>query len=418
MHHEHQSPPAPTPLCSVYAPMLPLLRAGSADAAIDETMRAHVETCGWCRAKLATFDIVDDALKRHYGRPFTRYARPSLEDIMDQSDHQPPLERVSPARRRTSFAGRRSPAALAVASTIALILAATVIFSLLPQRSGTPTPTPSVTATIAPTATPPPPCAQLPGGATLFTALEAVPDLELPTGTYISAPTTSGGAVGRYTVQSYMVCFPGKEADIDGDFFGPGTRPQSPPSALVRLLRLGWMGNHLFPDSYDFASLDNCTGSRLCLNDAGTPDPFTFLSVDQFFARSGGITTFMLQVATIPAPKCLNDPRYYSGTPKYTIFEQGNTATSGNPAYYFVMPPATRVSTFKGGGTTYFCSAGTTASVVNNLQFSLQTDGYALNLVSDTDTNFVATKGSHPTYHVAVNVPSPGNYSLRLFTSP
>ncbi|HEX8036956.1 MAG TPA: hypothetical protein VF510_24070 [Ktedonobacterales bacterium] len=336
---------------------------------------------------------------------------------MDQSDHQPPRETVPPPPRRTRFARGSRPAALAVASTIALILAATVIFSLLPQRTGTPTPTPSVTPTVTPTATPLPPCAQLPGGATRFTALEAAPDLELPTGTYISAPTTSGGGVGRYTVQSYMVCFPGKEEDIDGDFFGPGTRPQSPLSTLARLLHFGWMGNHLFPDSYDFATLDGCTGTRKCLNNGGTPDPFTFLSVDQFFARSGGITTFMLQVATIPAPKCLNDPRYYSGTPRFTIFEEGNSPTSGNPAYYFRMPPATRVSTFTGGGATkYFCSAGTTASVVSNLEFALQTDGFYLTMISGNE--FVATKGSNPTYHVEVKVPNPGNYSLRLYTSP
>jgi len=338
---------------------------------------------------------------------------------MDQSDHQPPLETELLPPRRTSVVRGRTPAALTIASTIALILTAAVIFSLLSQRTGTPTPTPtpSVTPTVTPTATPLPPCAQLPGGATLFTALEAAPDLELPTGTYISAPTTSGGGVGRYTVQSYMVCIPGKEEDIDGDFYGPGTRPQSPLSTLARLLHFGWMGNHLFPDSYDFATLDGCTGTRKCLNSTGTSEPFTFLSVDQFFARSGGITTFMLQVATIPAPRCLNDPQYYSGTPRYTLFEEGNSPTSGNPAYYFPMPPATRVSTFTGGGATkYFCSAGPTASVVSNLQFALQTHGFYLTNISENEFN--ATKGSTPTYHVEVKVPNPGNYSLRLYTSP
>ena len=72
MHHDHHSPPAPTRLCAAYAPMLALLRTGLPDRAADEPMRAHVEGCDWCRATLATFDIVDDALKRHYGRPFVR----------------------------------------------------------------------------------------------------------------------------------------------------------------------------------------------------------------------------------------------------------------------------------------------------------------------------------------------------------
>ncbi len=346
---------------------------------------------------------------------------------MDQSDHQPPQGPVPPPAppRHSSVARGRRSTALAVASTLALILAATATFSLLSQRAGMltsmPKPTRSVTQsvipTVTPTATPLPPCAQLPGGATPFAALEAAPDLDMPAGTYITAPTRTGGGVGRYTVLSYMVCFPGKEADIDGDFFGSGTRPQPQLSSLGRLLCLGWLGNHLFPDSYDFATLDHCTGTRECLNDTGAFDPFTFLSVDRFFARSGGITTFTLQVATIRAPKCLNDPRYYSGTPQYTIFEEGNSPTSGNPNYYFFMPPATRVSTFTGGGTTkYFCSAGTTASVVNNLELSLQTVGFSLTILSGNE--FVATKGTNPTYHVEVKVPSPGNYSLLPYTSP
>lgn len=413
-------PPVPTPLCAAYAPMLALLRVESPEPA-PEAVRAHVAGCVWCRAKLATFEVLDGALVRHFGLESAPHPHPSLEDIMtrSQQDDAPPAPVQLPHRRPRL--PRRGGALFAAACTLALIVAASVTFSLLSSRVGalrpipTPLPTHTPIATIAPTATPLPACAQLPGGATLFTGLPAAPSLRLPAGTYISAPSTTGGGAGKYTVQAYTVCYLGNEAAIDGDLYNP---PAAPTSALGKLERAGWTFNNLFPNPTDFAYLNGCTVDLKCLNDAGTPNPFTYLAVDQFFTRTGGVTTFRLQVATIGAPVCLNDPRYYAGTPRYTLFEQGNSPSAGNPAYYFFMPPATRVSTYTGGrvsGSTYvyFCSAGTTVTIVSVLEQGMQSDGYAINEIAAGD--FIATKGSHPTYRIEVNAQHPYNYYLRIY---
>jgi hypothetical protein len=414
-------PPAPTPLCAAYAPMLALLRAASPEP-VAEAVRAHVADCAWCRARLATFEVLDGALVRHFGLESAPHTHPSLEVIMTRSqlDDAPPAPAQLPRRR--AGLPRRGGALLAVACTLALIVAASVTFSLVSSRVGvlkpipTPVPTHTPIATVAPTATPLPACAQLPGGANLFTGLPAAPSLQLPAGTYISAPSTTGGGAGKYTVQAYTVCFLGDETAIDGDLYNP---PAAPTSALGKLERAGWTFDDLFPDPADLGFLyHGCTVGAKCLHDAGTPNPFTFLGVDQFFTRTGGVTTFRLQVATIGAPVCLNDPRYYAGTPRYTIYEQGNSPSDGNPAYYFFMPAATRVSTFTGGrvpGSTYvyFCSAGTAEHIVSDLEFGMQSDGYAITELATGD--FIATKGSHPTYRIEVNAQHPYNYDLRIY---
>lgn len=419
MDHQHPlpPPPAPTPLCAAYAPQLALISGTSLDAASAD-LRAHVAGCAWCQAKLASFDIVDGALRRHLGPQDTVGPYPTLAEIAavdDRASAAPPVVATAAGRRGTVV--RWSSAWLAVACTLALILVAGGVFTFLPRHAGAPIPSvtrAAPTATVAPTATPLPACAQLPGGATLFAGLLTMPDLTLPPQSYISAPLTTGGGVGQYTVQSYTVCFPGQESLVDGDVYTPSANPTS---SLGKLVRAGWTLNHMFPDSYDFAWLDQCTGVTYCLNDGGTPNPFTFLSVDQFAAQSGGVTIFRLQVATIAAPVCLNDPTYYAGTPHYTLYEEGNDFSKMTATYYFPMPPATRVSdyarTHPGSQYRYFCSAGTPATILSILERGMQSNDYTLTQI--TPNGFVATKGSGPIYEVDVNVPSAGNYSLRIY---
>ena len=277
--------------------------------------------------------------------------------------------------------------------------------------SGSPGATPTATATIAPTATPQSPCVQLVTGAAPANGVSGVPGIQLPTGTYISAATTSGGGQGQYSVQSYTLCFQGTESAIDG----------GSPSTLSALSQAGWTTNNLFPDPSNNAYLDYCSSGptgHICVNDPGSPNPFTFVSFDQFASHTGGYTTFRLQVATIASPSCLNNSQYYSGTPKYTIYEDGNTASSSNTTYHFLMPPATRVSTFQGGGTAgstyvYFCSAGSQATVVNFLVQSMQNTGWTIS--SAASAGFTATKTGSRTYTVAVSVQNPNNYYLRIF---
>jgi hypothetical protein len=285
--------------------------------------------------------------------------------------------------------------------------------TVITGSSGTPVAT--ATATAAATATPQPPCALLVPGAMPAQSVSGVPGIQLPAGTYISAGTASGGGQGKYAVQSYTLCFQGMESAIDGGVISPSAPPTS---TIGYIVHAGWTLNNLFPDPTNFAYLAYCSSGHTCVNDAGSPNPFTLVSFDQFASHSGGYTTFRLQVASIAAPSCLNDPQYYSGTPKYTIYEDGNRASSSNPTYHFLMPPGTRVSTYRGGGTAgstyvYFCSAGTQATVVNFLKQSMQNDGYAISSV--TASGFSATVGSSPSYRVDVAVQNPNNYVLRVF---
>jgi hypothetical protein len=276
----------------------------------------------------------------------------------------------------------------------------------------------SAVATEVPTTTPTPqpPCVQLVPGSTPFSSVSGVSGIQLPAGTYISAVTATGGGTGQYTVQSYTLCFPGAEADIDGGNLLPsGTAT----STIGHLVHSAWTLNNLFPDPTSFSYLDGCSSDHNCLNTSGSPDPFTFVGFDQYASHSGGYTTFRLQVATIAAPACLNDPTYYSGTPSYTLFYDGNSAAgAGNPQNHFQMPPATRVSTFKGGGTpgstyVYYCSAGTQASVVGFLSQAMQNVGWTIS--NSSASGFSASHGSNPTYSLDVLVQNPNNYYLRIF---
>jgi hypothetical protein len=297
----------------------------------------------------------------------------------------------------------------------ALALSAAGCSTATATASATSTPAATVTPLPSPTPTATPLCVQLVPGATPANGVQGVPGIQLPTSTYIGAAIPGGGGTGQYTVESYTLCFQGTESAIDG---GTLTPQATPTSTLGYLVHAGWKANNLFPDPSNFAYLDYCSSGHTCVNSSGSPDPFTFVGVDEFSGHSGGYTTFRLQVATIAAPTCLNDPNYYSGTPAYTIYQDGNSASSSNPTYHFLMPPGTRVSTYKGGGTAgstyvYYCSAGTRASVVSFLQQAMQNDGYTISNASAS--GFSAAKGSNPTYQIDVSVGNPNNYYLRVF---
>jgi hypothetical protein len=246
--------------------------------------------------------------------------------------------------------------------------------------------------------------------------VNGVSGLQLPPGTYLGAPVTSGGGTGQYTVVTYTLCFQGSESAINGGVLTPTATPSS---TIGYLVHAGWNPDNLFPDPTSFAYLDICSNEHTCLNDGGTPNPFTFVGFDGYASHSGGYTTFALHVATIAAPSCLNDPQYYAGTPKYTIYQDGNSLTpSANPVYHFQMPPGTRVSTFLGGGTAgssyvYYCSAGASATVVAFLEQAMQNVGYTLS--NQTATGFEASIHTTYTFSIQVSVQNPNNYYLRIF---
>lgn len=271
------------------------------------------------------------------------------------------------------------------------------------------TATPQTTTTSGVTATPVPECVQIEPGSTPFTGISGLSGLSLPAGTYITGPSYSGGGAGKYRVASYTACFQGAEAAVDG-FSG---------STLSKLKSSGWALNNVFPDTNNFTSLDYCSNSHNCVNSKGSPYPFTFIGFSQYAGAANGYTTFTIQVATITKPICLNDVAYYSGTPKYTLYFDGNSASSSGPSQnHFAMPPATRVSVYNGGGTAgstyvYFCSAGTATQVVGFLKQSMASAGWTIS--NATGSSFSAKYVSGATYEIDISVPGPNNYSLRVF---
>src|SRR5262249_42777426 len=83
-------PPAPHPLCAVYAPLLPLLRVDELDDAQAHAVREHLAGCAWCQSKLATHAIVGDALRRHFGSGSEYgdvFPTLTLEALMHTSTH-------------------------------------------------------------------------------------------------------------------------------------------------------------------------------------------------------------------------------------------------------------------------------------------------------------------------------------------
>lgn len=295
-------------------------------------------------------------------------------------------------------------AATLFASGLVLILALTL--AACASSSGQVTVV--VTATTQATATPTPPCVQLVPGSTPFTGLAGVSGLTLPTGAYITSPKYTGGGAGQYRIATYTVCFHGVEAAINGS---------SSSSTLMQLKGSGWALNNLFPDPNNFSYIDYCSNSHNCVNSKGTPNPFSFIGFQQYAAAANGYTTFTLQVATISAPVCLNDPNYYSGTPKYALYYDTYSA-SPNPQDHFLMPPATRVSSYLGGGTAgsvyvYYCSAGTQSSVIGFLKQAMSNVGWAIS--NATASGFSASYGSGPTYQIDILVQNPNNYYLRVF---
>ncbi len=307
---------------------------------------------------------------------------------------------------------RRGLVLLVMTLAVSLVACSSTATSTVPvSGQSTRTPHGSASATTTPQAS----CASALPGSTPFSGVSGVPGLQAPAGSYISSATTSGGGVGQYTVHTYTLCFPGAESAIDGGILTPTA---TPTSTIGYLIHGGWTLNNLFPDPTSFAYLDICSAPHICVNTSGVSDPFTFAGFDQFASPASGLMTTRLQVADLATPICLNDVGYYAGTPKYTLFEDSVNATSGSiPAYHFQMPPATRVSTFAGGGTAgstydYYCSAGSHDTVLAFLTQSMQNVGWT---VTPTATGFSATDGSSPMYSIDLSILYPNNYSLRVF---
>jgi hypothetical protein len=162
MSENHASPwRTPQPFCSVYASLLPLLHSEGLTAEERVPLEAHLADCAWCQNQLATYDVIDAALRRHYAgeaigtspvRPRS-LARPalSLEDIMQASKQHParPVPSATPPGPRHLHP--RLKALEALAAVLVLVALAASLFAYFGSRTHGPAakPTPTVDTTQA-----------------------------------------------------------------------------------------------------------------------------------------------------------------------------------------------------------------------------------------------------------------------------
>lgn len=182
------------PECARYTETLPQFRQGTLTPPEVAAMSAHMATCAYCRARLATYDRLDAALSS-YLRRFEATA-PAADDLVEvatsrqkeseMADTERDTERdtdmrdevalppahPSPAAVGRTARGARPHPALAVIAAILLVGLAAALFATISRTNNGPTHNGVATATTAPTATTiprlPPTPLHLPAGATLL----------------------------------------------------------------------------------------------------------------------------------------------------------------------------------------------------------------------------------------------------------
>src|SRR5690348_3911169 len=78
--------------CDAVAPLLPLVAQRLLEPDEVQAVRAHVFGCGSCRARLAAYDRLDDALRRH----FEQLASPPIrvEELMSRVQYEEHHDRI------------------------------------------------------------------------------------------------------------------------------------------------------------------------------------------------------------------------------------------------------------------------------------------------------------------------------------
>jgi streptogramin lyase len=80
--------PAPTPLCATLARLLPLRHSHELTPDQIDAVDQHVVACAWCQSVLATYDVVDDALRRHFGPNSVAPSVFTMEAIWGATDQE------------------------------------------------------------------------------------------------------------------------------------------------------------------------------------------------------------------------------------------------------------------------------------------------------------------------------------------
>ncbi len=190
MSLNHSTPrPTPTPLCFINEPRLALLALAKLDEHEAAEVRAHLDGCEYCQVQVRQYEIVREAVARHFDSdtvaprerttPGSRRGADAvsslppltLEDVMrasdtprapDATDESPrppsPVRQHTPRQRQLTALG-------GIAAVLVLAVLAASLFSYLggrsPAQPATPT-APTAKATASPTATPTPSAARAP----------------------------------------------------------------------------------------------------------------------------------------------------------------------------------------------------------------------------------------------------------------
>ncbi|HEV2460476.1 MAG TPA: hypothetical protein VGS80_19140, partial [Ktedonobacterales bacterium] len=253
--YTNHATPMPTPFCAIFAPLLPLLDSRELDVQQAAPVREHVAKCQWCAARLAQHEVVDAALRRHYGPGAPVDVPIALEDIMQGrfADSDAPSE-TTPTARLSVAPWRRTRARFSSLAAIAAVLLVAVLAALAFSGRGrlgagpasTPTPTLApgqdqiLLADTAPwggltvngrevvvPADPQTPITLPPGRDTLFYSAPPFPDLRCT----ISVPAASGDTCPLYVPSQYA-----------GD-----ATPTAPQPATVRVIDAGAVPSRLPP---------------------------------------------------------------------------------------------------------------------------------------------------------------------------
>ncbi|HEU0027758.1 MAG TPA: hypothetical protein VFQ25_11640 [Ktedonobacterales bacterium] len=267
------------------------------------------------------------------------------------------------------------------------------VSSRSPASSSAASASPTAAAT-SPTTTPLPiACAQLPGFANA-SAL-TLPNIEFPASAVATAPTTSGGNAGEFSLATYSVCVPDTTADLTVAS-GKGPKP-----FLTLLLFSGWEPIGTFPGD---GRIQGGCGAAKCF---ALPDDQRYLAVDSVKALGNGLATFRLRHAT-PPPGPVCDPGAFPDASYQLASDQGNGVR-------IPLPPLSRVGKGQGAaGSTYIpiCSAGTPASI--NAFFQQAAPIYGWVPGSNGASSWQQTKGGH-TYGFAVTpVADATTWTLRI----
>ena len=158
MNANHSTPSAAGPACAAFGPFLPLLSLGRLDDDEARPVREHAATCVYCRAALAQYDALRDALRLPdvYEGPVAPVNQvPTLENIMSLTTQHPPTDTL-PAPIRSP---QRPPSRLGLLGALAAVLVVAALAGLIFAMHGplgTVLSGPTPTATTPSTATTPP----------------------------------------------------------------------------------------------------------------------------------------------------------------------------------------------------------------------------------------------------------------------